>query len=94
MSDASTPKVVIVGAGPAGIRAAATLVEAGLHPMVIDEGHRAGGQIYRRPPAGFVRTPEQLYGSEAGKAGALHALFDRLAEEGRLTHRAGSSVIA
>lgn len=94
MSDASSPRIVIVGAGPAGIRAAATLVAAGLHPVVIDEGHRAGGQIYRRPPDGFVRTPEQLYGSEAAKAGALHALFDRLAEEGRLTHCARSSVIA
>ncbi|TGP33112.1 FAD-binding protein, partial [bacterium M00.F.Ca.ET.228.01.1.1] len=50
VSDASSPKIVIIGAGPAGIRASATLVQAGLHPVVIDEGHRAGGQIYRRPP--------------------------------------------
>lgn len=90
----SLPRIVIVGAGPAGIRAAAMLVEAGLHAVVIDEGQRAGGQIYRRPPAGFTRTAKQLYGSEAAKAGALHALFDRLVEEGRLTHCAGSSVIA
>ncbi|UCI10649.1 FAD/NAD(P)-binding oxidoreductase [Mesorhizobium sp. B1-1-8] len=94
MSDVSSPKIVIVGAGPGGIRAAAMLVAAGLHPMVIDEGHRAGGQIYRRPPDGFIRRPEQLYGSEAAKAQALHALFDRLVAEGRLTHHAGSSVIA
>jgi len=70
------------------------LVEAGLHPVVIDEGQRAGGQIYRRPPDGFVRTPEQLYGSDAAKADALHTLFDRLAKDGRLTHCTGSSVIA
>jgi NADPH-dependent 2,4-dienoyl-CoA reductase/sulfur reductase-like enzyme len=76
------------------MRAAATLVEAGLHPLVIDEGHRAGGQIYRRPPDGFVRTPQQLYGSEAAKARALHGLFDRLAADGRLTHHGDSSVIA
>ncbi|MGX5831045.1 FAD-dependent oxidoreductase [Mesorhizobium sp. 43Arga] len=94
MSETSPRRIVIVGAGPAGIRAAAMLVEAGLHPLVIDEGHRAGGQIYRRPPAGFVRTPEQLYGAEAAKARALHGLFDRLVDEGRLTHCAGSSVIA
>ncbi|UDL90406.1 NAD(P)/FAD-dependent oxidoreductase [Mesorhizobium sp. PAMC28654] len=94
MSETTSPRIVIVGAGPAGIGAAATLVEAGLHPVVIDEAHRAGGQIYRRPPAGFVRTPEQLYGSEAAKARALHTLFDRLAEDGLLTHCAGSSVIA
>jgi len=94
VSETSSPRVVIVGAGPAGIRAAATLVEAGFQPVVIDEGHRAGGQIYRRPPAGFTRTANQLYESEAAKAGALHALFDRLAKEGRLTHCAASSVIA
>ncbi|TPI81988.1 FAD/NAD(P)-binding oxidoreductase [Mesorhizobium sp. B2-8-9] len=94
MSDVASPRIVIVGAGPAGIRAAATLVDAGFHPIVIDEGQRAGGQIYRRPPAGFTRTPEELYGSEATKAHALHSLFDRLAEERRLTHCAGTSVIA
>ncbi|PTE11191.1 NAD(P)/FAD-dependent oxidoreductase [Mesorhizobium helmanticense] len=94
MSETLPPRIVIVGAGPAGIRAAAALVDAGLKPVVIDEGQRAGGQIYRRPPAGFTRTAEQLYGSEAAKAGALHALFDRLAEAGRLTHCAASSVIA
>ncbi|PBC20239.1 MULTISPECIES: FAD/NAD(P)-binding oxidoreductase [unclassified Mesorhizobium] len=94
MSETTPPRIVIVGAGPAGIRAAAMLVEAGLHPVVIDEGQRAGGQIYRRPPAGFARTAKQLYGSEAAKASALHQLFDRLAEERRLTHCAGSSVIA
>jgi len=94
VSEAQLPRIVIVGAGPAGIRAAATLVDAGLHPVVIDEGQRAGGQIYRRPPDGFVRTPEQLYGSETAEARALHAHFDRLAADGRLTHCAGSSVIA
>ncbi len=94
MSETLRPRIVIVGAGPAGIRAAATLVEAGLHPVVIDEGQRAGGQIYRRPPAGFTRTAQQLYGLEAAKADALHSLFDRLAAEGRLTHCAASSVIA
>lgn len=94
VSEISPQRIVIVGAGPAGIRAAATLVEAGLHPVVIDEAHRAGGQIYRRPPDGFVRTPEQLYGSEAAKARALHGLFDRLVEDGRLTYCASSSVVA
>ncbi|RUU00349.1 NAD(P)/FAD-dependent oxidoreductase [Mesorhizobium sp. USDA-HM6] len=94
MRGTPSPRIVIVGAGPAGIRAAATLVDAGLHPVVIDEGYRAGGDRSARPPAGFVRTPEQLYGSEAAKANALHELFDRLAEAGRLTHRALSSVIA
>lgn len=69
---------VIVGAGPAGIRAAATLVAAGLRPVVIDEGIKAGGQIYRQPPDGFTRPKRSLYGFEATKAGRLHRLFDEI----------------
>ncbi|WP_406858035.1 FAD-dependent oxidoreductase [Alsobacter sp. KACC 23698] len=88
------PCVVVVGAGPAGIRAAETLAAAGLVPVVIDEGVRAGGQIYRRPPDGFKRPPGTLYGSEVGKAVALHAAFDAMAAAGRLQHRSGSSVLA
>ncbi|MFW2541240.1 FAD-dependent oxidoreductase [Primorskyibacter sp. 2E107] len=87
-------RVLIVGAGPAGIRAAERLVAAGLHPVVVDEGARAGGQIYRRPPAGFTRSPRTLYGSEAEKAVALHRRFDAMLDAGHLTHHARSSVIA
>ena len=64
---------VIVGAGPAGVRAAQTLVAHGLWPVVIDEAPRWGGQIYRQPPAGFERPKRVLYGFEAGRADALHA---------------------
>lgn len=71
--------VVVIGAGPAGIRAAERLVAAGLVPVLIDEAERSGGQIYRRQPAGFTRPPEALYGSEAAKAVALHATGDALA---------------
>ncbi len=94
MSQGNGPSVVIVGAGPAGIRAAETLVAGGLSPIVIDEGERAGGQIYRRPPRGFTRSPEALYGSEAAKAVALHQTFDGMAAAGRLVHHSRSSVIA
>ncbi len=38
--------------------------------------------------------PTELYGPDAGKASALHALFDRMAAEGRLTHHSSTSVIA
>jgi NADPH-dependent 2,4-dienoyl-CoA reductase/sulfur reductase-like enzyme len=69
---------VIVGAGPAGGRAAAALVAAGLRPVVIDEAPASGGQIYRRQPPGFWRPGRALYGFEAGKAAALHATFDEL----------------
>lgn len=72
MSGAAQP--VIVGAGPAGVRAAEALVDAGLRPVVIDENARWGGQIYRQPPAGsaFVRGKRALYGFEAAKADAVH----------------------
>lgn len=71
--------VVVIGAGPAGIRAAERLVAGGLMPVLIDEAERGGGQIYRRQPANFTRPPEAPYGSEAAKARALHATCDTLA---------------
>ena len=66
-------QAVIVGAGPAGVRAAQTLVAHGVRPVVVDEAPRWGGQIYRQPPAGFTRTKQALYGFEAGRADALHS---------------------
>lgn len=73
-------RIVVVGAGPAGVRAAQALVEAGIRPVVVDEGQRSGGQIYRRQPEGFTRGYAKLYGSEAAKAEALHRDFDALRE--------------
>ena len=72
------PRIVIVGAGPAGVRAAQTLVEMDMRPVVVDEGRRDGGQIYRRQPEGFRRPYTKLYGSEADKAQALHRSFELL----------------
>jgi NADPH-dependent 2,4-dienoyl-CoA reductase/sulfur reductase-like enzyme len=76
-------RVVIVGAGPAGIRAAQTLAAAGIRPVVIDENARWGGQIYRQPPidVGFSRPKSALYGFEARKAEAVHDAMAKL-----LTH--------
>ena len=74
------PTVLIVGAGPAGTRAAETLVAHGVSPIVVDEGGRSGGQIYRRPPEGFGRPAAALYGFEARKAQAVHAALDGLRE--------------
>jgi NADPH-dependent 2,4-dienoyl-CoA reductase/sulfur reductase-like enzyme len=79
------PRVIVVGAGPAGVRAAEQLVAAGLRPIVIDEGRRDGGQIYRRQPANFTRSYATLYGSEAGRAEALHRAFDAL--HGKIDYR-------
>ena len=45
--------VVIVGAGPAGMAAALAVADEGFDVIVVDEQARAGGQIFRRPPAAF-----------------------------------------
>lgn len=72
-------RVVVVGAGPAGTRAAERLAEAGLRPVVIDEAATSGGQIYRRQPPGFRRPLKELYGFEAARAAAVQGDFDALA---------------
>lgn len=74
------PRVIIIGAGPAGVRCAETLVAAGIRPTIVDEGRRDGGQIYRRQPDNFTRSYSTLYGTEAAKAAALHGCFDALRE--------------
>jgi NADPH-dependent 2,4-dienoyl-CoA reductase/sulfur reductase-like enzyme len=85
-----TARVVIVGGGPAGIRAAERLVAHGLTPILLDEAPRIGGRIYQQQPQGFRRKPEALYGSEAKKAEALVAAFAQI--EAKLDHRPGSTV--
>ena len=39
--------VIVIGAGPAGMAAAATVAEHGLSVTLLDEQPRAGGQTYR-----------------------------------------------
>lgn len=73
-------RVIIVGAGPAGIRCAEALVAAGIRPTVIDESRRDGGQIYRRQPENFTRSYARLYGTEARQAEAAHRSFDAIRE--------------
>jgi NADPH-dependent 2,4-dienoyl-CoA reductase/sulfur reductase-like enzyme len=74
-------KVAVVGAGPAGLRAAFALAQAGLRPVLIDESQRVGGQIYRQPPAAKQRPPEKIYGFDAAKATALFDGFAALREQ-------------
>lgn len=80
-STSERPQPLIVGAGPAGIRAAEALVKAGLRPLVVDEAPSCGGQIYRQRLVPDGRTGRDLYGSEAGKAEALHRDFAALQSE-------------
>jgi len=71
MSDPLNP--VIVGAGPAGIRAAEALARHGVRPVVLDEAASCGGQIYRQPPPAFRRSGASLYGTDARRAAAVHS---------------------
>ncbi len=88
MSSALQP--VIVGAGPAGIRAAQTLVRHGLRPIVLDEAPAFGGQIYRQSPKNFQRSGKELYGFEVARAAAVHkAMSDILP---RIDYRCGTLV--
>lgn len=82
---AASPHILVVGAGPAGVRAAETLVAHGLRPIVIDEAPRSGGQVYRQQPPGFRRPSKTLYGFEAKKASAVHGSFAAL--QGKIDHR-------
>jgi len=74
----TTKQFVIVGAGPAGMRAAEQLVAAGQRPIVIDEAQRFGGQIYRQAPDAMQRERRDLYGFEAGRASAVLDRFESL----------------
>jgi NADPH-dependent 2,4-dienoyl-CoA reductase/sulfur reductase-like enzyme len=87
-----TARVVIVGGGPAGLRAAERLVAHGIAPILLDEAPRIGGRIYQQPPQapGFRRKPETLYGFEAKKAEALVAAFAQIQE--RIDYRPDSTV--
>ncbi|HVI89452.1 MAG TPA: FAD/NAD(P)-binding oxidoreductase [Dongiaceae bacterium] len=78
-----TPRVLVVGAGPAGLRAVDLLVARGLRPVLVDEAPRIGGQVYRLPPkvAGFTRTANELYGGQAIKAQALFQGFERIRDK-------------
>ncbi|MCK0545218.1 NAD(P)/FAD-dependent oxidoreductase [Pseudomonas syringae pv. aptata] len=75
----SDQAIAIVGAGPAGIRAAQTLLAHGIKACLIDEGLRGGGQVYRRQPDNFQRSAKALYGFESAKAVAVHEALDTLA---------------
>ncbi|MBN9217298.1 MAG: NAD(P)/FAD-dependent oxidoreductase [Mesorhizobium sp.] len=88
---AGSDRIVVVGTGPAGSRAAQTLYGAGCRNLtVISEAPASGGQIYRRQPVGFERPPSSLYGEDAPKAVRLHGMFDALA--GKIDYRPNTLV--
>lgn len=72
-----SPRLAIVGGGPAGMAAAITAVAAGVAVTLIDEAPREGGQIYRQ---GAPELPLRQIGlpAEIARKKALLADFERV----------------
>ena len=83
-----TPRVVVIGAGPAGLRATEVLARAGFRPLLIDEAERPGGQIYRQPPAGAERHETRSTASRRPRRGRRTACSPASAQRGLSARRA------
>ena len=53
MAETKSSPLTVVGAGPAGIKAASSAAAVGVHVTVIDENPHPGGQYYRQSPPDF-----------------------------------------
>jgi len=83
--------LAVVGAGPAGMAAAAAAVAAGVPVVLLDPAARPGGQYHRREPRAFrARDPHALAPSGRG----WHARATRLVRSAEVTHVAGATVWA
>ncbi|MER7185079.1 FAD-dependent oxidoreductase, partial [Streptomyces hyaluromycini] len=66
MTDASrpetSPRLAVIGAGPAGLAATLAAARHGLRVTLVDAAPEAGGQFYRQPAAGLgARRPQALH---------------------------------
>lgn len=80
MADGATLKTIdllVMGAGPAGVRAALRARACGLSVLLVDENHDAGGQVWRPLPAGFSRNPGARPTPEAREGDALRSELRR-----------------
>lgn len=88
---ATAVDVAVVGAGPAGLAAAATAAGAGLRVALVDAAAQPGGQFWRHRDES-VREPDGAgqhdWGTYLRLAGALRAWT----AAGRVVHRAGQQV--
>lgn len=64
---------VIIGAGPAGMAAAAEAARAGLSCTLLDEAPALGGQVYRPFPLAFRITDRTQLGGEIAEGDQLRA---------------------
>lgn len=71
-----TCDLAIVGAGPAGLAAAAEAAALGLSVAVVDDNARPGGQYFRHPPPGFRHTADTPWDKDRKRGMALIAALD------------------
>jgi D-hydroxyproline dehydrogenase subunit alpha len=69
-ADTVIADVLVVGAGPAGIAAAAAAAERGLRVVVVDRCPEMGGQIWRHVRGGTVPRSAQQWIGRIAKSGA------------------------
>jgi D-hydroxyproline dehydrogenase subunit alpha len=77
MTEEIKTRVAIVGGGPAGLAAARELAAAKIETVIVDEGLRPGGQIFRQTPANYAGGPGAKYEAPSHHAG--HELIDAVA---------------
>ena len=83
-----TSDLIVIGAGPAGARAAIAAARCGLATTLIDDAYAAGGQIYRAPPQAWRLEA----GANAGQDFAAGAALRAELEVSGVTHLHGHSV--
>ncbi|MFJ6614930.1 FAD-dependent oxidoreductase [Streptomyces sp. NPDC091289] len=78
--------LVVVGAGPAGMAAAATALDGGLRVALVDSGAAPGGQFWRHPPRHAQETlPTADLHHDLRTYRALRATLSAHERTGRLT---------
>jgi D-hydroxyproline dehydrogenase subunit alpha len=82
--------LLVIGAGPAGLAAAATAAGRGLRTLVLDERPTPGGQVYKQPGPGFrVLDPARI-----GRDYLRGIALARQARESGAELRAAAEVVA
>lgn len=87
--------LVVIGAGPAGMAAAATAALGGLRVELIDAGHGLGGQYWRHPAPGAdeaVVRDSRRYHHDLDSYDALTRTLTHLRSTGVVTYRPGHHV--
>lgn len=80
MSTRGEPAAIVVGAGPAGLAAAAALGRAGIDTLVLERAERPGESWHRRYRGlrlNTVRWMSSLPGYAAPKSGKIRSLITR-----------------